>query len=389
MNYLSVCSGIEAASVAWKPLGWKAVGFSEIEPFCCELLKQRFPDVKNYGDMANYKEWNIDEEINLLVGGTPCQSFSLAGLREGLNDDRGNLALTFCNIAAAYRPRWIVWENVPGVLSSDRGRDFGTLLGALASIGYGFAYRVLNAQFWGVAQRRRRVFVIGHLGDWRPPAGVLFDTESLRRNPKKGKTKKRRTSKSAKRLLAKSKQTGTSYGAIHNISGVEIYDELAPTLRKSQRTFAIAGNIINRDTKQGGNGAGFSEDISYTLTRGDVHAVAYGINGMRIHRKDHHPRLPEIAKEKMFTLVSQKVHAVVNSLDYMVRYLTPIEYERLQGFPDNWTQIKWGSREVEDCPKTPRYEAIGNSMAVPVMNWLGRRIELIEELMKETKNELN
>lgn len=182
MKFLSVCSGIEAASVAWNPLGWKAVAFSEIEPFPCAVLAHHYPDTPNWGDMTKYKEWP-DVAIDLLCGGTPCQSFSVAGLRKGLDDPRGNLMLTFGAIAAKYRPKWLVWENVPGVLSSNKGRDFGAFLGMLGQLGYGFAYRVLDAQFFGVPQRRRRVFVVGCLGDWRSAAAVLFERHGLSGNP--------------------------------------------------------------------------------------------------------------------------------------------------------------------------------------------------------------
>lgn len=182
MRFLSVCSGIEAASAAWNPLGWEAVAFSEIEPFPCAVLAHHYPDVPNYGDMTKFQEWP-SHAIDLLCGGTPCQSFSVAGLRKGLDDPRGNLMLTFGAIAAKYRPRWLVWENVPGVLSSNGGRDFGSFLGLLGVLGYGFAYRVLDAQYFGVAQRRRRVFVVGCLGDWRAAAAVLFERHSLSGHP--------------------------------------------------------------------------------------------------------------------------------------------------------------------------------------------------------------
>lgn len=189
MKYLSVCSGIEAASVAWHPLGWKPHAFSEIEKFPSQVLAHHYPDVPNLGDMTKYQEWP-DASIDLLVGGTPCQSFSVAGLRKGLGDPRGNLMLTYGAIAGKYRPRWLVWENVPGVLSSNGGRDFGTFLGMLAELGYGFAYRILDAQYIrvdgfarAVPQRRRRVFVVGYLGDWRRAAAVLFERESLCGNP--------------------------------------------------------------------------------------------------------------------------------------------------------------------------------------------------------------
>lgn len=182
MKFLSVCSGIEAASSAWNPLGWEAVAFSEIEPFPCAVLAHHYPDTPNWGDMTQYKEWP-DVSIDLLCGGTPCQSFSVAGLRKGLDDPRGNLMLTFGAIAAKYRPKWLVWENVYGVLSSNGGRDFGSFLGLLGVLGYGFAYRVLDAQYFGVAQRRRRVFVVGCLGDWRSAAAVLFERHSLSGHP--------------------------------------------------------------------------------------------------------------------------------------------------------------------------------------------------------------
>ena len=179
MKYLSVCSGIEAATVAWHPLGWTPVGFGEIEKFPCQVLAHHYPDVQNFGDMTKFKEWSIESDVNVLVGGTPCQSFSVAGLRKGLDDPRGNLMLTYLAIAAKYRPKWLVWENVPGVLSSNGGLDFASLLRGMGELGYGFAYRVLDAQYFGVAQRRRRVFVVGYLGNWRPAAAVLFERHSL------------------------------------------------------------------------------------------------------------------------------------------------------------------------------------------------------------------
>jgi DNA (cytosine-5)-methyltransferase 1 len=183
MKYGSVCSGVEAATVAWHSLGWQPQWFSEIEKFPSAVLKHHYPAVPNHGDMTKFKEWNDDRPIDVLVGGTPCQSFSVAGLRKGLDDPRGNLMLTYLAIAERYAPKWIVWENVPGVLSSNRGRDFGTFLGALGQLGYGFAYRVLDAQYFGVAQRRKRVFVVGYLGDWRRAAAVLFERESLSGHP--------------------------------------------------------------------------------------------------------------------------------------------------------------------------------------------------------------
>ena len=179
MRYLSVCSGIEAATVAWHPLGWEAAAYSEIEKFPSQVLAHHYPNTPNVGDMTKFKEWTNVSDVDVLVGGTPCQSFSVAGLRKGLDDPRGNLMLTYLAIAAKYRPKWLVWENVPGVLSSNGGLDFASLLRGMGELGYGFAYRVLDAQYFGVAQRRRRVFVIGYLGNWRPAAAVLFERHSM------------------------------------------------------------------------------------------------------------------------------------------------------------------------------------------------------------------
>jgi DNA (cytosine-5)-methyltransferase 1 len=178
MRYGSVCSGIEAATVAWEPLGWDAAFFAETNRFCNAVLAHHYPEVENLGDFTKITEEH--GPVDILVGGTPCQSFSSAGPRTGLRDPRGNLALEYCLLATRLQARWVVWENVAGILSSEEGRDLGTFLGALAECGYGFCYRILDAQFFGVPQRRRRIFVVGYLGDWRPPAAVLLEPESLR-----------------------------------------------------------------------------------------------------------------------------------------------------------------------------------------------------------------
>lgn len=189
MTYGSICSGIESVSVAWKPLGMKCAFMSEIDKFPCAVLRHRFPDVPLHGDFTTIQRGDYGA-IDVLVGGTPCQSFSVAGLRAGLADPRGNLMLGFGALAKRLAPQWLVWENVPGVLSSNGGRDFGTFLGMLAQLGYGFAYRVLDAQYIrvqshprAVPQRRRRVFVVGYFGDWRPAAQVLFELASLQGYP--------------------------------------------------------------------------------------------------------------------------------------------------------------------------------------------------------------
>lgn len=186
MRYASVCSGVEAASLAWMPLGWEAVWFSEIEPFPCAVLKERFPGVPNLGDMTEIKGEKYHGTVDLLVGGTPCQGFSVAGKQGGLNDSRSALCLAYCGLLETMRPRWFVWENVPGVFSTNQGDDFRAFLGKIDEIGYSCAWRVLDAQYVrvdgyprAIPQRRRRVFVVGHLGDWRYPASVLFEPGCL------------------------------------------------------------------------------------------------------------------------------------------------------------------------------------------------------------------
>ncbi len=185
MRYGSFCSGIEAPSVAWAPLGWEAAWFSEIDTFASAVLKHHYPAVPNPGDITDppiLKEISKYEPVDLVIAGTPCQSFSIAGQRKGMDDDRGDLTLTFLRLLGRIRPRWFIWENVPGVLSIEGGRTFGAILRKMAECGYGLAYRILDARYFGVPQRRRRVFVVGYLGDWRPATAVLLDSESLQGN---------------------------------------------------------------------------------------------------------------------------------------------------------------------------------------------------------------
>jgi len=355
MNYLSLCSGVEAASVAWKNLGWNPVAFSEIEKFPSEVLNHHYPNVPNLGDMTNYRSWNFGKQtIDLVVGGTPCQSFSVAGLRKGMEDPRGNLALTFCGILDKFRPKWFLWENVPGVLSSNKGRDFGSFLGAVAELGYGASYRVLDAQNFGVPQRRRRVFVVGHLGDWKPTAEVLFEPESLRWHPKKS----RQTRKDSSGYIAggfgaysKSDVGGTTRASGGDLGG-------------GSETFihvAIAENTIGRQPHNGGNGDGFTEGgPMYTLNATGVHGVAVDVYNQSIDG--------DVAATITSAVGGTNTSGPKVLSNMAVRRLTPVECERLQGFPDNYTNIK------DNCPDGPRYKSMGNSMAVPVMKWVGERI---------------
>jgi DNA (cytosine-5)-methyltransferase 1 len=443
MNYLSVCSGIEAATVAWHPLGWNPVAFSEIESFPSQVLKHHYPEVPNLGDMTKFKEWQIESNVDVLVGGTPCQSFSVAGLRKGLDDPRGNLMLTYLAIAKQHRPRWLVWENVPGVLSSADGRDFGSFLGGLAVCGYGFAYRVLDAQYFGVAQRRKRVFVVGYLGDWRPAAAVLFERHSLQGHPAPSREKR-------ENIAVSTRAVSEGYG----IDRVEVINALCASDAKGVgnqyladhkcvvQPIALAENTIGRQPQNGGNGDGFTNGgPMYTLNASGVHGVAQPLS---YDMKQHHNPQPSDtvqlttsncatvrgdtplvqpiafsgqmsnpqtdvemtqtlqAKNPMavafgFDAYNQTIQGEVNQrlrvssapgqVDAVggivqgmaVRRLTPVECERLQGFPDNYTDIKLKNKPT---PDGPRYKALGNSMAVPVMAWIGQRIQKVEDIIK-------
>ena len=395
MRYLSVCSGIEAASAAWMPLGWRPVAFSEIEPFPTSVLAHHHPGVPNWGDMTKYKEWP-DEPIDLLCGGTPCQSFSVAGLRKGLADPRGNLMLTFGAIAARYRPRWLVWENVPGVLSSNGGRDFGTFLGMLGQLGYGFAYRVLDAQYVrveshprAVPQRRRRVFVVGHSGgQWHRAAAVLFERASLCGHP----APSREAGQVAPTIPSRSTAgggLGTDFdcdgGTIcvaTGQAGAEICADMSPTLNCNHEapyvaapvSFAIQAGALRTNPASGPGGVGVQADHAYTLeTRAEVQAVAVALRGRE------GGATAELGDEVQNCLRASggggdKPH-VLHAM--RVRRLTPTEAERLMGFPDGHTAIPHKGKPAADGP---RYKALGNSWAVNVAAWVGQRIMEVDAI---------
>jgi DNA (cytosine-5)-methyltransferase 1 len=528
--YLSVCSGIEAASVAWKPLGWEAVAFAEVEPFPCSVLAHHYPQTPNWGDMTQWKEWP-DAAINVLVGGTPCQSFSVAGKRGGMDDARGQLALSFSAIAKRYKPQWIVWENVPGVLSSGGGRDFGAFIQSLVELGYGVCWRVLDAQYFGVAQRRRRVFVVGHLGDWRRAAAVLFERESLQRDSAKGgKARKGIATVVAPSLTASNdpsrspqssevtQQVAAVVGALacntgprghdagnfacnqavdaghlicmaHGQGGAEIRENSSPTLTCNHEAPIIAGmqrstpawvqcpeecgdywcNIHQQHTgdcecppidewvtdpygmqlegpaakqpivlmDQGGSVMNTLTDGTVGTLRREMHGhepvVVLPGSGKEDRSKDSgvcptlkarmgtgggnvpavafaQNQLGEVRTGEVFNTVNTNSNASgrntpmvafpanMSATQYastegvacnlqarnptaiatamQVRRLTPTECERLQGFPDSYTNVAHRGKPAADGP---RYKALGNSMAVPCMRWIGERIQKVEE----------
>lgn len=382
MRYGSVCSGIEAATAAWHPLGWEPAFFSEIEPFPRAVLAHHYPDVPLHGDFTTIKDGDY-AAIDLLVGGTPCQSFSVAGLRKGLDDDRGNLALEFCRLALRLRPRWVVWENVPGVLSLDGGRSFASILGGLAECGYGLAYRVLDAQYVrvdgfgrAVPQRRRRVFVVGCLGDWRRAAAVLFERASLSGNP----APRRQTGeRPANTLAARSGGGGWPDG------GDGRHDHLV-AFGGNNTTGAIDGATACR--AKGGSGHGDFESETFV-----AHSLrAEGFDASEDGTGWGTPLVPASAENRCKPQPGEPCHPLAAGArpPWRVRRLTPRECERLQGFPDDFTAIplrnKNGKPNGKWAKDGPRYKALGNSMAVNVMRWIGRRIEMVEAI-SETKSE--
>jgi DNA (cytosine-5)-methyltransferase 1 len=490
MRYLSVCSGIEAVSVAWQPLGWEPAMLAEIDPFCCWLLRSHYrasrpiympsphdaPDRKEAkrraaairnivtlpanGEIVNAGDFtrigaNDVGAIDLLVGGTPCQSFSVAGKRAGLDDPRGNLTIEFARLADRLRPLWVVWENVPGALSIDDGRTFGAFLGMLVQLGYGIAYRVLDAQFFGVPQRRRRVFVVGHLGDWRSAAAVLLERSSLSGYP----PPRRETRKDLAPTLSARTHGGGGPGTDFDLGGGLIHEfafggnnsagpidvataanacaSASGRIDFETETFIthtlsadgfdasedgtgrgvpmvpVAFNLRGRDggalpeqsdlanigAAPGGSTNSYvafsakdhgadASDIAPTL-RGMGHDLSHANGGgqlavaVTLHSSDGTASTASFT-EISSSLCSRAPGSMENSTTTAVmhgigvRRLTPRECERLQGFPEDYTLVEYRGKLAADGP---RYRALGNSMAVPVMSWIGQRIAAVHEIV--------
>ena len=426
MIYGSVCSGVEAATVAWHPLGWKPQWFSEIEKFPSAVLQHHYPNTPNHGDVTKFKEWPNDP-IDLLVGGTPCQSFSVAGLRKGLADPRGNLMLVYLAIAAKYQPKWLVWENVPGVLSSNKGRDFGAFLGALGELGYGFAYRSLDAQYFGLAQRRKRVFVVGYLADWKRAAAVLFERESLSGHPAPSRKTREETADTltvganqysgfngepvvagaldtqcgggklthqpannghlilekdlmgtlTARMFAALWARDVEEGALHPVAFDAYNQEVTGLVSKTVAARSdqdTASCIAFGAQNSARHGDSVSKHVSPTLDKSKTPAVVYDTTNITSPTNGSNPQ----PGDPVFTLASGQHPPLLTSMQ--VRRLTPTECERLQGFPDDYTLIPYRNKPAERCPDGPRYKAMGNSMAVPVMRWIGERINMVQAL---------
>ena len=391
---MSVCSGIEAATVAWHPLGWSPAAFSEIEAFPRAVLRHHYPAVPIHGDFTTIEE-NEYGTIDLLVGGTPCQSFSVAGLRKGLADDRGNLSLEFIRLAKASRARWVVWENVPGVLSIDGGRAFGSFLGGLAECGYGFAYRILDAQYFGVPQRRRRVFVVGYLGDWRPAAAVLFEREGLRGDI----TPRRKAREEIAPTISARTTGGGGLGSDFDCDGGLVTHTLrgdgfdASEDGTGRGTPLVAGTVSSKWAKgtggpsgdecqnliafnlRGREGGAAAELTDVASLRASSGGSSRSYVGFAQNQRDE-VRCVDVAGA-LAAETGMKQQTYVNTA-MRVRRLTPTECERLMGFPDDYTLVPFRGKLAADGN---RYKALGNSMAVPVMRWIGQRIEMVNSLL--------
>ena len=374
VRYLSVCSGIEAASLAFQPLGWAPVAFSEIEPFPCAVLAHHYPTTPNWGDLTRFREWP-DAAIDLLIGGTPCQSFSVAGLRKGLDDPRGNLALTYLAVLDRYRPTWCVWENVPGVLSSNGGRDFGAFIGGLGELGYGFAWAVLDAQWFGVPQRRRRVFLVGHSGgDWRRAAAVLVERESLCGHPAPRREAGQDVAGSLEAGAGRRRhdEQGTDFdgdgGLISSTGAVSHCLNAGGMGRQDYETETLIAHAF--DARQ-------SDVIQYGDQSGPLDTDGHSIGVMAFAERGTNVSVDGDCAATLKAACNNTGGRLAVQHAMSVRRLTPRECERLQGVPDDFTLIPYRGKPAADGN---RYKALGNSMAVPVVQWIGRRVAQVDPL---------
>lgn len=460
MRYVSIFSGVEAATLAWEPLGWEPLAFCEIDDFPSAVLAEHWPNVPNLGDITQV-DWKkeIHGAVDLVVGGSPCTSFSIAGKREGLKGASG-LMFEYIRCVQELMPRWFLWENVKGALSSERGAAFGQLLREMDALGYGLAWRVLDAQFFGVAQRRERLFLVGHLGDARA-CEVLFEPESMCWDTPSSREKRKAVAAASGRCVAQGGDAGCLNPADPQSKRIYTPESCAPTLSSGTTegmniqpsVFSIAGNIIGRKPENGGNGNGFQEpgEPMYTLTTIDRPAVAFrsgegetctaGLSETgQANQGGKGPLIQDEISGTLSTVNNQSLVCMTDTqkntsvddeiagtisahtrkdppvvafknhqgaangsgtdeseptagyhnlndnttaesgINSVVRRLTPLECERLQGFPDNHTRIPWKGKPAEECPDSLRYKACGNSMAVPVMRWLGERIEAVDRL---------
>lgn len=422
MRYVSIFSGVEAATLAWEPLGWEPLAFCEIDDFPSAVLAEHWPNVPNLGDITKV-DWKkeIHGAVDLVVGGSPCTSFSIAGKREGLKGASG-LMFEYIRCVQELMPRWFLWENVKGALSCEGGAAFGQLLREMDALGYGLAWRVLDAQFFGVAQRRERLFLVGHLGDARA-CEVLFEPESMCWDTPSSREKRKAVAAASGRCVAQGGGTGRlnlavafKYHQGSKAGGIGDAAEQSPTLTADYHNPAVmyeesetctAGLSETGQANQGGGkGPLIQDEISGTLSTVNNQSLVCMTDTQKNTSVDtevsgtisaHTRKDPPVVAFKNHQGAANDSGAdesepiagyhnlndnttAESGINSVVRRLTPLECERLQGFPDNHTRIPWKGKPAEECPDSLRYKACGNSMAVPVMRWLGERIEAVDRL---------
>jgi len=471
MKFLSLFSGIEAASVAWLPLGWECAAVAEIDPFPCRVLAHHYPDVPNLGDITKITQEQIKSlgHIDLVVGGFPCQDLSVAGLRKGLKNadgsaTRSGLFYTALQIARWTNARWLLLENVPGIYSSNNGRDFASMVGEILDTEFAvpkngwqnsgvaasetgvLEWRTLDAQYFGVPQRRRRMFALADFGNWIDRLPVLFERHSLQGHPAPSREKGQEV---APTIRAGAANGGKGHGARSGDSkdelivpvpvvagtlaangggttrpagnaneldfcittnrmvafGEYVDDDLAGSLKQRDYkdatdliSYGIPGNWIGRSPENGGNAVEPMHDVSHCLTKTDQHAVAFHHQASTTQSMNPDTVCPTLDKSKSPAVAfAQNQRDEVRTMDVVgalaaepgmkqqtylmqsmqVRRLTPTECARLQGFPDDYLS------KVPGASDSAMYKALGNSMAVPVMRWIGQRIQMVREVQSE------
>ena len=410
MKFLSLFSGIEAASVAWKDLGWQCVGVSEIEPFPCAVLKKHYPNVPNLGDITKITKEMLNElgPIDIVVGGSPCQSYSVAGNKKGLDDPRGQLMFDYIRVVRDTKPKWFIWENVPGVLSSNNGKDFGSLLWEMEKLGYDLAWRVLDSKDFGVPQKRRRVFLVGHLGKGASPRKVLFESEGSSRHIEKSHQSREDNSTEIEDGVGTSSFRKSKRARNHDdyetwleedmVNTLNVFDstnvrttqcivesqyyEHHPNDSRTKGPLDLANTVSARYGTGGGNTPVVVEtmldfNVASTLTARDWK----GPSADWVNTTCQPKLVVETVLDKARTLCARDgkdggpgeegMYAIERSNKLRVRRLTPLECERLMGFPDGYTEIEWKGKSLENCPVSHRYKCLGNSMVTNVIKWLG------------------
>lgn len=419
MKYLSLFSGIEAATVAWHPLGWTPVAFSEIDKTASKFLAETYPHAPNLGDVTKITEEMVKSlgKIDLIIFGSPCQDLSIAGKQRGLDGARSGLFRNSVGIIQWARQhcglRFALWENVPGAYSSNKGRDFTEVVASLAGLedldtpenGWGkegaavgdnglLEWACLDAQWFGLAARRKRVFALLDFGEWESRPPILLEPEGLRGDSEPSRKTRESVARCSEEGATKCNligSIGSSNGggiplpavAFKRIShgeyiGSEIGSALIANTSADQsdlivsRAYCIQATTIERSDTAGANGAGFSEELAFTLNTVDRHATAYSFdslssNSMKSSNPDSGCREVDLAKTLDTTTPcpskNQGGIAILNPP--IVRRLTPLECERLMGFPDNYTASMSNSQ---------RYRTLGNSMAVPVIRHIAEKI---------------